>query len=269
MKRVAISAGIGVLAALVLGGAYLAATYAGVTLAPATVMLGAALLAFASSTAVFTLLVIGRQTSTTPYQRTRLNELPAVQKISDFTDREKIQIFARPEQSLTEVLVRYGSMFRKSPDELTRRIVITLRASRRKEFNPVLLRALFGTLAPFRLEHVVLLDAEGGFSGYIPGTRALKDFNGENGETKIAKSVVALLANPSDPEALKALKGLGGIARGNTVDEKDDIRHAAALVYADDALPGLIVHKNLRPIGVINKTDLLILASAEPMIAGY
>jgi hypothetical protein len=269
MKRVAISAGIGVLAAVVLGGAYFAALYGGMKLSAPEIMIGAALLAFASSSAVFALLVLGRPAAGTPYQRTRLNEFPALQKISEFMDREKIQIFARPEQSLPEVMARYGSMFKKKPEELTRKIVVTLRASRRKDFNPVLLRALFGTLAPFKLEHVVLLDAEGSFAGYIPGARALKDFTGENGETKIAQSIVALLASPSDADALKVLKGLGGIPRGNTVDEKDNIRHAAALVYADDALPGLIVHKNLRPIGVISKTDLLILASAEPMIAGY
>ncbi len=269
MKKVAIALGIGVLAALVLGGAYLAALYGGVRLSPVSIMIGVALLAFASSSAVFALLAMGRSAPTTPYQRTRLNEWPAIQKVSEFMDREKIQIFARPEQSLTEVLVRYGNMFKKSSEELTRKIVLTLRASPRMEFNPVTLRALFGTLAPFKLEHVVLLDDEGRFAGYIPGNRALKDFNGENGETKIAKSIVALLAKPSDPDALKALKGLGGIPRGNTVDQKDDIRHAAALVYANEAVPGLIVHKNLRPIGVISKDDLLVLASAEPLIAGY
>jgi hypothetical protein len=269
MKKVAISAAIGLLAALAMAGVYFGAFRAGLRLDATQVVIGAALLAFASSTAVFALLILSRPAAKAPYQRTRLNEWPALQKISEFADREKLQIAARPEQSLAEILARFGDTFKKPAEELNKRIVLTLKDSRRMNFNPAALRPLFATLAPYKLEHVLLLDQDGHFAGYIPGERALKDFNGENAESKITKTIVNVLANPSDAEAVKALKAMNGITRNNTVDEADDIRHAVVKIYADEALPGLVVHKHLRPLGVISKTDLLILTSSEPMIAGY
>src|ERR1700749_2808552 len=190
MRKVAIAAGIGLLSALVLGGMYLVALYGGLKPTPSQVMIGAALLAFASTSAVFALLILTRTAPTTPYQRSRLNQLPALQKISEFMDGEKVQILARPEQSLAEIMVRHSAMFKKPDAYKDRKVVVRLHASDRKGFNPVILRGLFGALAPFKLEHVILFDADGQFAGYIPGDRALKDFNGDNAETKIAKAMV-------------------------------------------------------------------------------
>ncbi len=74
------------------------------------------------------------------------------------------------------------------------------------------------------------------------------------------------IASPADTKALRAMNGM---TPDDVVNETDDIRHAAVKFYANDAVPGLVVHKQLRPIGVISKVDLLVLTSSEPMIAGY
>ncbi len=161
MKHIAISLLCGLVACLVLGGAYAGALYWGVRLDATQVVVGAALLAFASSTAVFTLFALNKPVAKTPYQRTRLNEMPAMQKVSLFDDPDKIRIFARPEQSLAEILARFGDTFKKPSSEVdSKKIVLTLKGSKKAEFNPVILRALFATLAPYKLEHVLLLNAE-------------------------------------------------------------------------------------------------------------
>jgi hypothetical protein len=225
------------------------------------------MLAFASSTAVFVLVALNRPTGgKTPYQRTRLNEMPAARFVSLFDDPEKLRISARPEQSLPEILAPFDDKFKSPSSEFDKKIVLTLRDSRRNSFNPVVLRALFATLSPYKLEHVLLLDQDDHFTGYIPGDRAIKEFNGTNAESKIADAIVKVLAHPSET---KALRGMNGITLDDTVSETDDIRQAAIKIYADDAVNGLVVHKRLRPVGVISKVDLLMLTSSEPVIAGY
>ena len=60
MKKVAISCAIGVIAGLALAGAYFAAPYAGVSVAPATLMIAAAIVAFGSSVAILTLSALSK-----------------------------------------------------------------------------------------------------------------------------------------------------------------------------------------------------------------
>ena len=267
MRKVALAALSGIAVALLMAGLYFSAVQAGVHLNGTEIVVAAAMLAFASSTAVFVLVALSRPTSgKTPYQRTRLNEMPAARFVSLFDDPDKLRIAARPEQSLAEILAPFDDKL-KNPDQLKeRKIVLVLRDSRRNSFNPVILRPLFATFQPYKLEHVVLMDHEDHFMGYIPGDRALKEFNGTNAETKIADAITKVLRDPSDNKSLRALNG---ITQDDTVSETDDIRQAALKLYANDAVNGLVVHKRLRPSGMITKVDLLMLTSSEPMIAGY
>ena len=54
--------------------------------------------------------------------------------------------------------------------------------------------------------------------------------------------------------------GSSSLAADNDLNKllPDDIRQAAIKIYANDAVNGLVVHKKLRPIGVISKLDLLM-----------
>ena len=265
MSRIGASATIGVLAGCALAGAYFVAPYAGVHVSLESMVAAATALVFASAVAVFALLAFERLSPRNPYATTRLNEMPAARFVSLFHDPERIQIVARPDISVGEILVRHSEKFKGLPEQLGQKIVLTIRGRRRTAFNPVVLRQLFATLSPFKLEHVVLLNDPDDFVGYIPGARALKEFVGNNAETKISDVIVKALGNPSE---FALLRTLSGVARDDVVSETDNIRHAAIKCYTDDAIQGLVVHKHLKPIGFISKVDVLTLASSETMIAG-
>ncbi len=228
------------------------------------IILVAGALAFGASTAALLLTALTRPVAARPYQRTKLNEMPVTQKVSLFSDAEKVSITARPEQSAGEVLVRFGDTFKASPEQMEKKIVLTLKGSKKAAFNPVVLRQLFATLAPYKLEHVVLMEGES-FVGYIPGKKAATDFTGAHAESKIAECIVKVLA---DPAQTKALRAMNGATVADTVDESDDIRKAVIKFNADESLQELIVHKHLRPVGVITRSDLLTLASTEAILAG-
>jgi len=267
MKKVATAALSGIAVALLMAGAYFAALHEGLRLDATQIVVAAAMLAFASSTAVFVLVALSRPTGAkTPYQRTRLNEMPAARFVSLFDDPDKLRITARPEQALAEILAPFDDKLKNAFDLPDKKIVLTLRDSRRSSFNPVILRDLIASLHHHKLEHVLLLDQDDHFAGYIPGDRALKEFNVANAESRISDSIIKVFKDPSDN---KALRGMNGITQDDTVSETDDIRQAALKIYASDAVNGLVVHKRLRPIGVISKVDLLMLTSSEPVIAGY
>jgi hypothetical protein len=222
-------------------------------------------LAFGASTAALLLVATTRPGTAKPYQRTRLNEMPVTQKISLFSDADKLAITARPEQSAGEILVRFGDTFKNPPEQVDKKFVVTLRGSKKAAFNPVVLRQLFATLAPFKLEHVILMQEGDTFVGYIPGKRAAADFTGANAETKITDCIIKVLANPSESKALKAMSGA---TMNDIVADTDNIRQAVIKFNADDTVQELVVHRHLKPFGVITKSDLLTLASTEAILAG-
>ncbi len=265
MSKIAVIAMGALLAVLAPLAVYFAAPRLGGHVDSNLVVLLAGALAFGASTAALLVVALNRPATARPYQRTKLNEMPVTQKISLFADADKISITARPEQSVGEILVRYGDTFKTPPDKIEKKIVLTLKGSKKAEFNPVVLRQLFATLAPFKLEHVVLMQDGETFVGYIPGKRAAADFSGANAETKIADSVIKVLANPAETKALKAMTGA---TMDDVVADTDNIRQAVIKFNADETVQELIVHKHLKPVGVITKSDLLTLASTEAILAG-
>jgi hypothetical protein len=265
MSRIAVVATGTVLAVLAPLAAYFAAPRFGIHIDSSLVILVAGALAFGASTAALLLAATSRPGAARPYQRTRLNEMPVTQKISLFRDADKLEIIARPEQSAGEILVRFGDTFKNPPEQVEKKFVVTLRGTKKAAFNPVVLRQLFATLAPFKLEHVILMQEGETFVGYIPGKRAAADFTGTNAESKITDCIVKVLANPSETKALKAMNGA---TMNDIVADTDNIRQAVIKFNADDTVQELVVHRHLKPIGVITKSDLLTLASTEAILAG-
>jgi hypothetical protein len=264
MSRIAIVAAGALLAVLAPLAVYFAVPRLGGHVDSNLLVLVAGALAFGASTAALLLIALHRPGAARPYQRTRLNEMPVTQKISLFADADKLSITARPEQSAGEILVRFGDTFKSPPEQVEKKFVVTLKGSKKAAFNPVVLRQLFATLAPFKLEHVILQDGET-FVGYIPGKRAAADFTGTNAETKITDCIIKVLANPSDTKALKAMNGA---TMNDIVADTDNIRQAVIKFNADDTVQELVVHRHLKPFGVITKSDLLTLASTEAILAG-
>ncbi|MBV9420800.1 MAG: CBS domain-containing protein [Alphaproteobacteria bacterium] len=267
MRRTLVAMAIGLLAAAILAAAYLLAPRAGLRIDGTQALVLAAILAFGSAVAVFSLVALDRPGRLAPYQKLRLNEMPAAHSVSLFKDDDKIFIPAKPDQSLSEILVRFGDTFDKPSKHVDKRIVVSLRGGR-TDFNPVILKALFAALAPFKVEHVILVNSGGKFVACIPGDRAKKEFSDKNGETRISECVNAVLKNPSAETSIACLRSMGGITTSELIEESDDIRHAARKVYANTAISGLVVHKGLEPIGVISKTDILLLASSDAFNAG-
>jgi hypothetical protein len=264
MGRIAIPAIVWVLAVAVMAAAYLGAPHAGIHIDAENAMAFAAIGTFATSLAVFTLVARNASGSLAmPYQKTRLSEMPAAQKVSLFKDSEKLQVVAKPDMSVGEILVKHGDVFKSLPENMDKRIVLTIKGSKKSIFNPITLKQLFESMSPFKLEHVLLMNDDK-FVGYIPGERAVKEFTGKDAETNIANYIVKVLGKAENEDVLRKLDG---VTSDDTVDEKDNIRHAVIKFYANDSVPGLVVHRQLQPVGYITKVDLLTLTSTEPIIA--
>jgi len=264
MQKVAMAAGAGVAAGLVVGGTYFGAPYAGLHVDLSLLVAIAAILAFGSSVAVFTLLAFSRQVGGRAHASTRLNELPVSQFVAPFKEAGAIQILAQPGIPVDVTLMRHGRVFESPAEHADRKITLTIKKAKKggEVFNPVVLKELFERLKPFTTSrHILLVNEHGEFMGYIPWTRAIKDFTGENAETKIRKSIVDVLDDPAKSTSLRAMDGM---ATDDIISDGATIHDAAKMTWFDDPLHGLVVYhgkRNRKPIGVINKNDLLQLIS--------
>lgn len=248
----------GVGAGILLMAAYVAARRAGIQIPVEMVVAAAGALAFAGAVAVFTLFALDKRASARVLTAPRLNEPQVKEFISFFREPEKLQILARPDMLIGEVLVRLGDAFKGAPDKMEKKVVLTLRGGKKAPFNTDVLKRVFATLAPFKLEHVLLLGDGDEFIGYIPGDRAKKDFSGPDADVKIGKCIIDVFAHPSEVTALRAM---GGISRDDTIPETDDVRSAAAKLWANSAVQALVIHRHLKPVGVIDKFGVLSLTS--------
>jgi len=190
-----------------------------------------------------------------------LNEEPATRFIFPFRAPEILQIVARADMSVGEILVRYGDAFKLPPEQMTKPISLIVKGSAKKPFATLTLEQLFLALKPFNLLHVVLLNDKDEFVGYIPGKRALKEFGGEKPDEKITKFIVKVLANPADGGVLR---DIGGITSADTINETETARDAEGKIWANENVHGLIVHRHLKPIGVISKVDVLRVNAGRP-----
>ncbi|HWD29488.1 MAG TPA: hypothetical protein VG387_20115 [Rhizomicrobium sp.] len=244
-----IGAGAGALALC----AYYALLYAGIRIRPELLIGGAAALVFAGAVAVFSLVAMDRPAFRKVRPAILLNEEPAKEFIYPFKPDGAIQIAAKPEQSVGEMLVRYGDAFKAAPDKLTKDIVLTVRAGK-TDFPHQSLLQLFAILGQYNLEHVILLDEKGDFVGYIPGKRAKKEFTGEKALANIDKYIVTVLKKPAESAVLR---DLGGATRDDTIEQNDTSMNAQAKLWANDKVQGLIVHQHLKPVGFISRMDVL------------
>jgi hypothetical protein len=225
---------------------------------PELTFIAAAAVIFASAVAVF---MLHKPNYGTARATLRLNEEPAVEFVFPFRGENIAQIVARPETPLAMVLARFGDTFKRAPSEMTKLITITLKGSKKGPFPTLTLQQLFLTLKPFKLEHVVLLDAADQFVGYIPGKRASKEFTGDNAAEKITKYIVNPIERPDDAGVLREI---GGVPDADTVKESDDTRYAEALLWANESVNGLVVKRKSKPMGFISKVDILRLNAGRP-----
>ena len=221
--------------------------------------------AIGSYVAGFTLLAFSRQAGGRAHASTKLNELPVSQFVAPFKEAGAIQILAQPGIPVEVTLMRHSRVFENPAEhsEQGRSSLTIKKASKGGDvFNPVVLKELFEKLKPFtNSRHILLVNEHGEFMGYLPWSRAIKDFTGENAETKIRKSIVDVLDDPAKSASLRAMDGM---ATDDIISDGATIHDAAKMTWFDDPLHGLVVYRgkrNRKPIGVINKNDLLQLIS--------
>jgi hypothetical protein len=259
IKRL-LAALMGVGAGAVLLLAYAAYVYAGGKVSPETTTIAATAIVLACAVAVFALVAIERPVYGTA-RTLKLNQEPAVEYIFPFRGDNIAQIFARPETPLTMMLARFGDTFKKTPADMPKDITVTLKGSSKTPFATITLQQLFLTLKPFRLEHVLLISENDHFIGYLPGKRASKEFTGHNAAEKITKYVVAAFEKPDDAGIIREI---GGVPDADSVKEGDDVRYAEAMLWANEAINGLVVKRKSKPFGYISKVDVLRLNAGRP-----
>jgi hypothetical protein len=260
MIKKLLAASIGVGAGVLLFGAYALYVYLGGRLSPEATTVAAAAIVLACAVALFALVAMERPVYGTS-RTLKLNEEPAVEYVFPFKGDNIAQIFARPEMPLDAMLARFGDTFKKPAAEKTKDITVTLKGSRKTPFATITLQQLFLTLKPFRLEHVLLIAENDQFIGYLPGKRASKEFTGDNAADKITKYVVRVFEKPDDAGIIREI---GGASDTDTVKDNDDVRYAEAMLWANEAINGLVVKRKSVPFGYISKVDVLRLNAGRP-----
>ena len=264
MRRVAIAAGVGVVAGLLVAGIYFGAPLAGFRIDVSVLVALAAILAFASSVAAFTLSALARPIGGRAHASTRMTESPVWQFVTPFKEPGAIALVVRPGIPVEHLLMRYQGIFDKPAENAERKFLISIKKAKKgfEPFNPVVLKALFEKLKPFtKSEHVLLLNEHDEFMGYIPWANAIKEFTGDNAETKIGKNIVEVLDDPAKSIRLRAV---GGMATQDSISDTASIHDAAKKTWYDDPMHGLVVYhgdRNRKLVGVIARNSVLQLVS--------
>jgi hypothetical protein len=252
---------IGAAAGSVMAGAWIGAPYMGLHVQPATLVAVAAILAFATSIATFALLATNKPDHGASRATLNLDEKPATAFIFPFRSENLSQIVLKPETPLAMALARFGTTFERPSSEMSRNIMVTLKASRRMPFPTTTLQQLFLMLKSFKVQHVLLVDDKDRFVAYIPGARALKEFTGGDAADKITKYVVRVLLNPDSSEIVHEI---GGNAQSDTIKTSQDVGDARKELWKDETVQGLVVLRKMKPVGYISRLDVLKLHAGLP-----
>lgn len=252
MEKVAISGAIGLGAGLVLWGAYAASLYAGITVSPTTIMVMAAGLAFGSSIAIMTFVVLNRPEPASPKPWRRIANLAETDYLH--FPRGGVRLVVRPDTVIQELdICRHPESYE------TKEIVLTLKKATGKAiFNPLLLAELFKKLARFgNFLHIVLVNEHDEFLGYIPAYYARTQMAGPSGEGKITKYIINVLGDPAGQSPL--LREIGGLSVHETISDNELIS-AALKKLSEGLFRGFVVFhdkRNRKPLGVIFEDALV------------
>jgi len=253
MNRVAVSAIVGVLAGGLLAAAYLFAPYAGMTLSPSLVMVVAAATAFGSSVCVI-LLNIGKAAEKTgPAGVMALQLKRAASMVEKFPGRDgALDLTIRPDQKIDQLEVV------KNPESYkTKDITVRLKGGSSGRFNPIDLVHLFQALKQQPgFIHLLLLDKNDEYIGYLPGFAAKREFTNGTAETQVAKYLVKVLDDDSQSAMLPLID-----CSGKFDFISDEAKVSDVLAKMAGGCRRLVVLKNgyhRRPIGLVNFNDLMM-----------
>jgi hypothetical protein len=249
MGKVAISALLGIAAA----GAVLAAPYAGIHIPTAMTMMIAAALSVGAAVAVLTRMVADKSAGKTRHDMLLSMQLKEANRlIARFPDAHGfLSLSIKPDTLVDKLEVV------ESPGKfVSREILVTLKTDRANKFNPVELKRLFLALKDQPgFVHLLLVDANNEFVGYIPGFYAKREFTGSEAETQISKYVVAVFADDTNSANLRQIEGAG---KFDVVS--DEAKVSEAIVKMAGGFRRLVVLRHgyhRRPIGLVDFSDLM------------
>lgn len=249
MNKVAISALIGI----AVGGAAMAAPYAGYTIPLPMLMQGAAALCLGAAAAVLTLALANKAEDKPTGNKLLPLQLKNAESLFDkFPGRAgALDLTIRPDQKL-EYLDFMKHPYKYQDNDIT----VRLKASSGSKFNPVDLKRLFEALANQRgFIHLLLLDKKDEFVGYLPGFAAKREFTGTQAVSNIAKYIVDIF---DDDSQSALLSDIGGAGKADIIS--DEVKVNDVLTKMAGGFRRLVILKNgyhRRPIGVIDFGELL------------
>jgi hypothetical protein len=254
-----VAALIGVCAGLLLATAYLGAPYAGVHVNLETMMLAAAVSAFAASVALLSFMALPKAAPKKHAQSRRLGDLDG--KTFARFPTTGVRLVLKPDSVIEEWdIVRSNSAGEKYAKK---EILLVVKKSNAKvSFNPLVIKKLFNALKLYQgFLHIVLVNEHDEFVGYMPAAYARLYLCGDGAEAQITKYIVDVLGNPDNT----ILRSIRGLSRHDTIFDHNTVRDAQRKV-TEDHLLGLVVFRDKRirkPLGVIYEEDLVKLTLEE------
>jgi hypothetical protein len=253
MRRIAVAAIVGVLAGLLLAGAYLFAPTAGITLSPTLIMVVAAATAFGSAISVMALSIGKAAEKTGPAGVMTLQLKRATSMVEKFPGRDgALDLTIRADQKIDQLEVVKNPESYKSKD-----ITVRLKGGGSGKFNPIDLVHLFQALnqQPGFI-HLLLLDKNDEYIGYLPGFAAKREFTTGSAESAVAKYLIKVFDDDSQSAMLPLIDGAGKFDVIN-----DEAKVSDVLAKMAGGFRRLVVLKNgyhRRPVGLVNFNDLMM-----------
>jgi len=253
MNRIAVAATVGVLAGVLLAGAYLYAPAAGISLSPTLIMVIAAATAFGSAVSVM-LLSFGKAAEKTgPAGIMTMQLKRAASLVEKFPGRDgALDLTVRADQKVDQLEVV------KNPDSYKAKdITVRLKGGGSGRFNPIDLVTLFKALnqQPGFI-HLLLLDKNDEYIGYLPGFAAKREFTTGNAESTVAKYLIKVFDDDSQSAMLPLIDGAG---KFDIIS--DEAKVSDVLAKMAGGFRRLVVLKNgyhRRPVGLVNFNDLMM-----------
>jgi hypothetical protein len=256
--KVAISALVGVTAALVMGGGYAVAAYAHVHIDPQALMVAAAIMAFASTVTILTFAVLNKPEKKRPKRTRPLSELD----VGDFAHFPTggLRIVLRSDTVIEELDVMQNPAGYQAKD-----VMLTLKKSAGKsEYNPVKILALLEKLRGMQnFLHILLLNEHDEYVGYIPAAYVRMKLLGASAPLDLIKKYFIDVLK--EPHSSYILREINGLSIDECVFDNETVNGALKKVSAG-LFRGLVVFRNKRnrkPVGVAYEEDLIKLDMAD------
>ena len=247
MNKIAISLLCGVGACALLGIAYLAAAYLGVTLSPSALVSVLALLAFGTSVSVFAFSALAAPLKKPPPSQIARRSVAKLDH-AFFTAFEGAKLIFKED-------VRVDLVDTIKRDD---KVAVVFRATTSKSmFNPISIKDVFSRLKENgNFLHVILMNKENEFAGYIPGYYARTTLTGNNAESLIKQYIVDAL---DDSNKSVVLRDIRGFAAADCISDEVSVSDAMKRMSAG-LQRGLVVLRHGRhskPNGIIYMDDLV------------